>query len=114
MPAYSVVSFSATEEILNRYMGEAGEAWTRKSTNDHCQLWRDSQPSKIEYNFIYFIMTSRMQIRQKKFGKNGFCTLQGTMFHRPLAHSSSLKITGLKVHKNENFFGFDFEICTFS
>jgi hypothetical protein len=23
-------------------------------------------------------------------------------------------ITSLKVHKNENFFGFDFEICTFS
>jgi hypothetical protein len=24
VPAYSVVSFSATEEILNRYMGEGG------------------------------------------------------------------------------------------
>ncbi len=24
------------------------------------------------------------------------------------------KSWGLKVHKNENFFGFDFEICTFS
>ncbi len=24
VPAYSVVSFSATEEILNRYMGEVG------------------------------------------------------------------------------------------
>ncbi len=23
-------------------------------------------------------------------------------------------ITGLKVHKNENFFGFDFEFCTIS
>jgi hypothetical protein len=24
------------------------------------------------------------------------------------------KVSKLKVHKNENFFGFDFEICTFS
>jgi hypothetical protein len=24
VPAYSVVSFSATEEIMNRYMGEGG------------------------------------------------------------------------------------------
>ncbi len=23
-------------------------------------------------------------------------------------------VSDLKVHKNENFFGFDFEICTFS
>ncbi len=30
---------------------------------------------------------------QKKFGKNGFHTLQGTMSHRPLTNASSLKIT---------------------
>ena len=29
VPAYSVVSFSATEEILNRYMGEGGGARNR-------------------------------------------------------------------------------------
>ncbi len=26
----------------------------------------------------------------------------------------NLSVTGLKVHKNENFFGFDFEFCTIS
>jgi hypothetical protein len=30
-----------------------------------------------------------------------------------LVHLTPLRIP-LKVHKNENFFGFDFEICTFS
>jgi hypothetical protein len=29
MPAYSVVSFSATEEAINRYMGEGGGEWER-------------------------------------------------------------------------------------
>jgi hypothetical protein len=47
---------------------------------------------KIEYNFHYFIMTFRKQIHQKKFGKKCFRTLQGTMSHRPLTNTSSLKI----------------------
>ncbi len=50
-------------------------------------------PGKIEYNCRYFIMYFRTQIHQKKFGKNGFHTLQGTMSHRPLTNVSSLKIT---------------------
>jgi hypothetical protein len=50
-------------------------------------------PGKIEYNCRYFIMSFRTQIHQKKFCKNGFHTLQGTMSHRPLTNSSSLKIT---------------------
>jgi hypothetical protein len=34
----------------------------------------------------------RTQIHKKKFSKNGFHTLQGTMSHRPLTNASSLKI----------------------
>ncbi len=47
---------------------------------------------KIEYNCRYFIMTFRTQIHKKKFGKKCFRTLQGTMSHRPLTNTSSLKI----------------------
>jgi hypothetical protein len=50
-------------------------------------------PGKIRYNCRYFIMTFRTQIHTKKFGKNCFRTLQGTMSHRPLTNTSSLKIT---------------------
>jgi hypothetical protein len=50
-------------------------------------------PGKIEYNCRYFIMTFRTQIHKKKFGKNCFDTLQGTMSHRPMTNTSSLKIT---------------------
>ncbi len=49
-------------------------------------------PGKIEYNCRYFILTFRTQIHKKKFGKNCFHSLQSTLFHRPLALSSSLKI----------------------
>jgi hypothetical protein len=48
---------------------------------------------KIEFNCRYFLMTFRTQIHKKKFGKNGFHTLQSTMSHRPLTNISSLKIT---------------------
>ncbi len=50
-------------------------------------------PGKIENNCRYFIMSFRTQIHTKKFGKNGFHTLQGTMSYRPLTNTSSLKIT---------------------
>ena len=50
-------------------------------------------PGKIEYNCRYFIMTFRTQIHKKKFGKKCFHNLlQGTMSHRPLTNTSSLKI----------------------
>jgi hypothetical protein len=79
MSAFSVVSFSATVEILAQMIAlNCGVT--------HC-------PGKIEYNCRYFIMSFRMQIHKKKFGKNGFHTLQGTMSHRPLTNASSLKIT---------------------
>ncbi len=50
-------------------------------------------PGKIRYNCRYFIMTSCTQIHTKKFCENCFRTLQGTMSHRPLTNTSSLKIT---------------------
>jgi hypothetical protein len=49
-------------------------------------------PGKIEYNCRYFIMTFLTQIHKKKFGKKCFRNLQGTMSHRPLTNTSSLKI----------------------
>jgi hypothetical protein len=49
----------------------------------------------VKYNKIVatIFMTFRTQIHKKKFGKNGFRNLQGTMYHRPLTNTSSLKIT---------------------
>jgi hypothetical protein len=38
-------------------------------------------------------MTFRKRILKKKFCKNDYHTLQGTMSHRPLTNTSSLKIT---------------------
>jgi hypothetical protein len=38
-------------------------------------------------------MTFRKRIRKNKFSKNDFHTLQGTMSHRPVTNTSSLKIT---------------------
>ena len=49
-------------------------------------------PGKIEYNCCYFIMSFRTQIHKKKFDKKCFRKLQGTMSHRPLTNTSSLKI----------------------
>jgi hypothetical protein len=49
----------------------------------------------VKYNIIgaTIFMTFRTQIHKRKFDKNGFHTLQGTMSHRPLTNASSLKIT---------------------
>ena len=49
----------------------------------------------VKYNIIgaTIFMTFRTQIHTKKFGKNGFRNLQGTMSHCPLTNTSSLKIT---------------------
>ncbi len=93
MSTYSVVSFSATVEILNRYIGEAGGTADQKKTqtiDPNCSMTHS--PGKIEYNCRYFIMTFRKQIGEYKFGKNCFHTLQSTMSHRPLTNTSSLKI----------------------
>ncbi len=93
MSAYSVVSFSATVEILNRYIGEAGGSADQKKTQTigpNCSMTHS--PGKIEYNCRYFIMTFRKQIEEYKFGKNCSHTLQSTMSHRLLTNTSSLKI----------------------
>jgi hypothetical protein len=49
----------------------------------------------VKYNIIgaTIFTTFRTQIHTKKFGKNCFRNLQGTMSHRPLTNTSSLKIT---------------------
>jgi hypothetical protein len=94
MPTYSVVSFSATVEILNHYMGEAGgerKLETAQTIGLNCGMTHS--PDKIEYNCGYFIMTFCKQISEKKLSKNGFHTLLGTMFHRTLTNASILKIT---------------------
>ncbi len=76
-------------------MGEAGggerKLETAQTIGLNCGMTHSSD--KIEYNCRYFIMTFRTQIHKKKFGKNCFHTLQGTMSHRPLNNTSSLKIT---------------------
>ncbi len=90
MPAWSVVSFSGIVQRLKRFRGERGLD-IAQTIGPNCSMTHS--PDKIEYNCRYFIMTFRMQIHKKKFGKNGFHTLQGTMSHRPLTNASSLKIT---------------------
>jgi hypothetical protein len=49
----------------------------------------------VKYNIIVAtsLWLSARKYTKKKFGKNGFRTLQGTMSHRPLTNASSLKIT---------------------
>jgi hypothetical protein len=94
MPACSVVSFSATEEILNRYMGEGGEERgidKAETISPNCGVTHSR--GKIENNCRYFLMTFRKRIRKKKFCKNDFHTLQGTMSYSPFTNTSSLKIT---------------------
>ncbi len=79
--------------VVYRFIVGCGESADQKKTQTislNCGVTHS--PGKIEYNCRYFIMTFRTQIHQKKFGKNGFPTLQGTMSHRPLTNTSSLKI----------------------
>jgi hypothetical protein len=63
----------------------AGETDARHSVS--------SQLVKCNIIGATIFMTFRTQIHTKKFGKNGFRNLQGTMSHRPLTNTSSLKIT---------------------
>ncbi len=61
---------------------------------------------KIEFNCRYFIMTFRTQIHKKKFGKNGFRTLQGTMSHRTQYETSVLYyFAGIAKDSNGNWLG---------
>jgi hypothetical protein len=70
-----------------------GEPGVRASGKTNARHYVSSQ--LVKYNIIVatIFMTFRPQLHKKKFGKTGFCTLQGTMSHRPLTNTSSLKIT---------------------
>jgi hypothetical protein len=79
---------------LQLFIGGRGASADQKKTQTislNCGVTHS--PDKIEYNCRHFIMSFRKHIGAKKFGKNDFHTLQGTMFHRPLPITSSLKIT---------------------
>jgi len=69
-----------------------GERWLdiAQTIGPNCSMTHS--PGKIEYNCRYFIMTFRTQIHKKKFGKKCFRNLKGTMYHRPMTNTSSLKI----------------------
>jgi hypothetical protein len=92
MIASSVIGLSATcGHIKPLYERGEEERRLEKTQTISLHLW--PSPAKIEYYCRYFIMTFRKLIGEKQFGKNGFHTLQGTMFHHPLTNTSSLKIT---------------------
>ncbi len=77
-----------------RFIGGHGESADQKKTQTislNCGVTHSR--GKIEYNCRYFLMTFLKRIRKNKFSKNDFHTRQGTMTHRPLTNTSSLKIT---------------------
>ncbi len=75
------------------YRRARGERWPEKTKTISLNCGVTHSRDKIEYNCRYFLMTFRKRIRKNKFSKNDFHTLQGTMSHRPLTNTSSLKIT---------------------
>ncbi len=93
---------------LNRYMGEAGGALTieiAQTIGLNCSMTHS--PGKIEYNCRYFIMTFRTEIHTKKNSvKIVFVLYSGTMSHRPLTNTSSLKITAAYPPKVRIFLNF--------
>ena len=106
---FSNVHFKCSRPLRNcgniklLYGRGQGEAQTRYSTDDRSELWHDSQPwqnrillSLLSYDIPHVNM-------QKKFGKNGFHTLQGTMSHRPMTNTSSLKSLQLNGEPEEAF-----------
>ncbi len=121
MPGSSAVGFSTTVQRLKRsvYRRARGELGPDIAQTIGLNCSMTHSPGKIEYNCRYFLMTFRKRIRKNKFSKNDFYTLQGTMSHRPLTNTSSLKIAaaycalqtwvGIKVPKCEIFDRSDFE-----
>ena len=93
VPACSSVGFSNCGNINPLFRRGRGERRIATAQTIGLNCGVTHCPGKIEYNCRYFIMSFRTQIHKKKFGKNGFHTLQGTMSHRPLTNASSLKIT---------------------
>jgi hypothetical protein len=71
-------------------MGEPGVRAAGKTNAQH-----SVSSQLVKYNIIgaSIFMIFRTQIHKKKLGKNGFSNLQGTISHRPLTNTSSLKIT---------------------
>jgi hypothetical protein len=78
-----------TKAVYRRARGERGLD-IAQTIGPNCSMTHS--PGKIEYNCRYFIMTFRTRIHNKKFGKKCFRNLQGTMSHRLLTNTSSLKI----------------------
>jgi hypothetical protein len=86
VPASGVVGFPAT--VLRR----GASADQKKTQTISLNCGATHSPGKIEYNCHYFNVTFRTQIHKKKFSQKCFRDLQGTMSHRPLTNTSSLKI----------------------
>jgi len=111
VPACSAVGFSTkmwkvfTVNWATPWVRAAGETDARHSVSS--QL--------VKYNIIgaTIFMTFRTQIHIKKFGKNGFRNLQGTMSHRPLTNTSSLKslqLTSAHIGLLFTFYNLNFHI----
>jgi hypothetical protein len=83
-------SCAKIKPVYRRARGERGLD-IAQTIGPNCSMTHS--PGKIEYNCRYFLMTFRKGIRKNKFSKNNFHTLEGTMSHRPLTNTSSLKIT---------------------
>jgi hypothetical protein len=84
---------SASPELCKVFTVKIGEPGVRAAGETNGRHSISSQLVKYKYNCRYFLMTFRKRISKKKFSKNDFHTLQGTLFHRPLTNTSSLKIT---------------------
>ncbi len=84
---------SASPTTVESFTVKWASPWVRAAGETNA---RHSVSSKlVKYNIIgaTIFMTFRTQIHTKKFCKNGFRNLQGTMSQRPLTNTSSLKIT---------------------
>jgi hypothetical protein len=84
----------------------------RAAGEKNCRQSISSSLVKYKINCRYLLMTFRKRMRKKKFSKNCFHTLQGTMFHRPLTNTSSLKITEAYCAQYTIFKGFPHILTT--
>ena len=84
---------SASPQMWKVFTVNWATPWVRAAGETDARHSVSSQ--LVKYNIIgaTIFMTFCTQIHTKKFGKNGFRNLQGTMSHRPLTNTSSLKIT---------------------
>ncbi len=79
----------------------------KERTEQSPNLWTFKKPSNL-------FLAGRPAMQVHRLAESILCN----RFLGSLKNSGSvweiMPTTNLKVHKNENFFGFDFEICTFS